>query len=185
MNSLITGRETFTPAFIWSGSTTPFTPSARYASPWVTKFAKLRVKYDHLDPRKPQHSPYKHAPIIYGPKVQYATEDGNIPLLDADGILCVKSIVGVLLFYGRAVDNNILVSLSELGQQQAADTQATNNTILQPLDYVATYPSNGINFRSREIILSSHSDAAYLNVTKARTRAGAQIMLSENVLVPA
>ena len=35
------------------------------------------------------------------------------------------------------------------------------------------------------MILSAHSDAAYINVTKARIRAGAHIMLSENVRLPA
>ena len=35
------------------------------------------------------------------------------------------------------------------------------------------------------MILSAHSDAAYLNVTKGCSRAGAHIMLSENVPVPA
>ena len=34
------------------------------------------------------------------------------------------------------------------------------------------------------MVLASHSNAAYLNVTKARIRAGAHIMLSEDVLVP-
>ena len=28
--------------------------------------ANLRVKFNHPDPKKPQHSPYKHDPIIYG-----------------------------------------------------------------------------------------------------------------------
>ena len=31
--------------------------------------AKIRVKYNHPDPRNIQHSPYKHVPIIYGAKV--------------------------------------------------------------------------------------------------------------------
>ena len=35
------------------------------------------------------------------------------------------------------------------------------------------------------MILSAHSDAAYLNVTKDRSRAGVHVMLSENVSVPA
>ena len=35
------------------------------------------------------------------------------------------------------------------------------------------------------MFLSAHSDAAYLNVTKARSRDGAHIMLSENVPVTA
>ena len=145
--------------------------------------ANLRVKYYHPDPRNLQHSPYNHAPIIYGVKVQYAAKDDNIPPLDADYFLRVQSIVGALMFYGRAIDNKILVSLSELGQHQSASTQATNNAILQLLDYVATYPSDGITFRSSKIILSAHSDALYLNITKARIRAGAHIMLSENVSV--
>ena len=34
------------------------------------------------------------------------------------------------------------------------------------------------------MILSAHSDAAYLNVPQARSRAGAHIMLSENTPVP-
>ena len=35
------------------------------------------------------------------------------------------------------------------------------------------------------MILAGHADAAYLNVSKARSRAGAYIMLSEHVPVPA
>ena len=52
------------------------------------------------------------------------------------------------------------------------------------LDYVATYLSDDINFQASEIILSAHSDEAYLNVTKDRSHAGAHIMLSENLPVP-
>ena len=51
--------------------------------------ANLRVKYEHHDPRKPQHYPFKNSPIIYGAKVQYAAEDNGSPSLDADGILHV------------------------------------------------------------------------------------------------
>ena len=85
---------------------------------------------------------------------------------------------------GRAVDNKLLVALSELGQQQASATEATNDAIIQLLDYVAMYPSDGITFRASDMVLSAHSDAAYLNVNKARSRAGAHIMLSEDVPVP-
>ena len=104
------------------------------------------MKYYHPAPNKPQHSSYKHAPIIYGAKVQYAAKDENIPYLDADGILRVQFIVGALLFYVQAVNNKLLVALSEIGQQQAVATQATNDAIMQLLDYVATYPSDSITF---------------------------------------
>ena len=104
---------------------------------------------------------------IFGAKIQYAAEADDGAPLDKAGILRVQSIVGALLFYGRAVDNKLIVALSELGQQQASATEATNDAITQLLDYVATYPSNGITYRSSGMVLSEHSDAAYLNVTKA------------------
>ena len=78
--------------------------------------ANLRVKLNHSDPRKPQHTPYKHAPTIYGSKIQYAAEADDSAPPDKAGILRVQSSVGSLLFYGRAVDNKMLVALSELGQ---------------------------------------------------------------------
>ena len=73
--------------------------------------ANPRVKYDHPKPIKPQHSPYKHAPIIYSEKVQYAAKDDDSPPLDAHGILRVQSIVGAMMLYGRTVDNKLLVAL--------------------------------------------------------------------------
>ena len=146
--------------------------------------ANLRVKFNHADPRKPQHSPYKNSPIIYGAKIQYAAKDDDSAPLDKAGILRVQSIVGALMFYGRAANNKLFVALSELGQQQASATEATNDVITQLLEYVATYPSDGISYRSSVMVISAHSYAAYLNVTKARSRAGAHIMLSENVPAP-
>ena len=106
------------------------------------------------------------------------------PPLDAAGILRIQSIVGALLYYDRAVDNKPLVALSELGKQQATATEATNDAINELLDYVATYPADGITFCARNMVLSAHSDAAYLNVSKARIRAGAHIMLSKDVHFP-
>ena len=63
-------------------------------------------------------------------------------------------------------------------------TEATNDAINQHLHYIATYTADGIIFHARDMVLSAHSDAAYLNASKARSRAGAHIMLSENVSVP-
>ena len=56
--------------------------------------------------------------------------------------------------------------------------------MLQLLDYLATYPDNGITYCTRDMILAGQSDTAYLNVRKYRIRAGAHSMLSENVLIP-
>ena len=39
----------------------------------------LRVKFEHTQPAKPQHSPYKHAPILYSAKIQYAAGPNESP----------------------------------------------------------------------------------------------------------
>ena len=104
--------------------------------------------------------------------------------MNVGGILSVQSIVGAFLFYACAVDTKLLVAFSELGQQQGSATKTTNDAIDQLLDYLATYSSHGITFHAIDMVLSSHSDAAYLNVSKSRSQRGSHIMLYEDALVP-
>ena len=68
--------------------------------------------------------------------------------------------------------------LSEIGFQQSAATERTNQAITQLIDYVTTYPNDGIIYWSSDMILDDHVDASYLNVIKARSRIGAHIMLT-------
>ena len=82
------------------------------------------------------------------------------------------------------MDNKLIVALSKLGQQKAAATEANNDAIAQLLDFAATYPIDDIPYRTSDMVLSVHSDTMYLNVSKARSRAGAHIMLSEDAPVP-
>ena len=45
---------------------------------------------------------------------------------------------------------------------------------------MATYPNDGILFRKVYMILAAHADEEFLNESRARSRAGAHIFLSEN-----
>ena len=56
--------------------------------------------------------------------------------------------------------------------------------MLGELDYLATYPYDGITYRASDMILAGHAAAAYLDVSKARSRPGAHIILSEDVPIP-
>jgi hypothetical protein len=142
------------------------------------------TKYNHQRPKKPILSPYKAVPISYGAKVQYTDdEDTTSPLNDA-GVKRVQGIVGALLYYAGAVDNKLLHALSEIGTQQAAATEATNKRVNHLLDYCSTYPNDGVLYCTSDMILAAHSNAAHLNISKARSRAGAHIMLSEDIPVP-
>ena len=144
----------------------------------------LRSKFNHPNPKKSQHSPYRHTPIICGSKVQYAAETPSSPPLDSAGKLRIQQLVGAIRYYARAVDNKLLVALSEFSQQQSSTTNDTNIDMLQLLDYLTTYTDDVITYRTSYMILVGHADAAYLNISQACRRAGAYIMLSEDVLIP-
>ena len=96
----------------------------------------------------------------------------------------MQAIVGCLLYYAQACDNKLLCTLSTISTQQASATQNTLIAVNNLLDHVATYPSDGITFKASNMILAAHSDASYLSESKARSRAGAHIFLSNNDPIP-
>ena len=83
------------------------------------------------------------------------------PLLNEKGINRIQGIVGALLYVGWAVNKKLLVALSAISDQQAAATEDTAAAIEQLLDYVATYPNDGILFRKNDTILAAHADAGF------------------------
>ena len=77
-----------------------------------------------------------------------------------------------VLYYARAVDSTLLVALSTVASKQSQGTQAVAEAMSQVLDYCATHPDATIRYKSSDMILAIHSDASYLSVTKAQSRAG-------------
>ena len=110
-------------------------------------------------------------------------EDTTRPLYAA-GIKRIQEIVGAVLLYGREVDNKLLVTLNSISNQQAATAEDTNESVNQMLEYLATYPNDGIVYQASDMILAAHSDAGFHNESKGRSRAGAHIFLSEDNPIP-
>jgi hypothetical protein len=77
-----------------------------------------------------------------------------------------------------------LVALSAIAAQQPFATVATKQAVHLLLDYVTTYPSDGIIYQSSDMILCAHSDAGFPNETNSRSCTGAYTFLSENKLFP-
>lgn len=102
------------------------------------------LKYGHIMPLKPQLSPRKHREIVYGAKMQLAPNEDTSAKLDNKGILHIQGIASLLLYYGRAVDNKLLVALSSIGSQQASATKQTMN---------AMHPNSSILFCVSDMIL--------------------------------
>jgi hypothetical protein len=146
---------------------------------------ELRLRYGHPNPTKPQHSPHKHRPIVYGSTAQFETDDVDTSEpLDAKGIKRVQGIVGSILYYARAVDNKLLCTVSTIGSTQASATQNTLAECNQLLDHLALHPNDGITYKASNMILAAHSDASYLSESKSRSRAGAHIFLSNDDPIP-
>ena len=80
-------------------------------------------KLQHTFPARPQLAPHKWTEPVYGQKRQFAKADVTSPLLNKKGIKRVQRIVGIFLYYGRAIDNTILPTLDEISGSQAAPTE--------------------------------------------------------------
>ena len=110
---------------------------------------------------KTQLSPHKHHPIEYEGTQQLVQPTDTSPPLNEKIIKRIQGFVGALLYVGRAVNNTLLLTLSAIGSQQAAAIEDTSAAIEQLLDYVATYPNNGILFRKTDMILAAHADEGF------------------------
>ena len=127
------------------------------------------VRFGHVM-RKRTDQPHKHEVPVYGAKVQYAKDEDTSPPLSKEEKQFIQQVTGVFLFYARAVDSTMLMSLSAIASRQANPTHDTMKKTLQFLDYVATHPDAKIQFRASDMCLNIHSDASYLSEPRARSR---------------
>ena len=79
-------------------------------------------RFKHERPGKVQLSPHPHTPPNYGAKQQYAKEEVEEPEVSKDEKLFVQQVLGTFLYYARAVDSTMLVTLSAIASEQAAIT---------------------------------------------------------------
>ena len=98
-------------------------------------------------------------------------------MLPADKITQIQQIVGSFLHYGRAIDITILKALNTLATQQAKPTVTTEKHVKQFLGYCATHPDAKITYFASNMIPQIHSNAAYMNDTRARSTAGRHYFL--------
>jgi hypothetical protein len=144
----------------------------------------LLIKFKHPCPCKAQFSPYKCLPISYGAKTQLTPESDTSDLLDDSRKHRIHEIIGSLLYYALAVDNKLLVALSAIAARQVKATVAMEQAVHLLLNYVATYPNDGIVYCASNMILYAHSDSGFLNELQSWSQAGAHIFLLEDVPYP-
>ena len=146
---------------------------------------KALKQFQHETPKKHQNSPFPYTEPTYGATKQYAKEESKTAKLDKKGKRFVQQVCGKFLFYGRAVDSTVLTPISAIASQQAQPTEDTMAHTKQLLDYLATQEEAVLTYKASKMVLVVHSDAGYLNETKARSRAGGHFFLSDNADAPA
>jgi hypothetical protein len=145
---------------------------------------KTLQRFGHKGPRRLQNSPHPHVELTYGVKAQYVEQEApNIPL-NKEGQKYIQAVMGTVLYYSRAVDPTMLVALNAIVTQQASPTHRTMERMKQLLDYCASQDEAVLTFHASNMILAVHSDAGYLNETKAQSRAGGHFFFSSDVQNP-
>ena len=82
-------------------------------------------RFAHPLPSKPEDSPHAWSKPIYGATTQLTAAPDTSAPLPPDGIRRIQEIIGVLLFFSRAVDNTIVPALNEIGAAQSKSTEHT------------------------------------------------------------
>jgi hypothetical protein len=138
---------------------------------------KALQRFEHQPPKRAQHAPSKWTAPQYGAQIQMTEPDDESPELDKHMIKRLQEIIGVLLYYARAVDSTMLVALGTLAATQAHGTEATMEAAVHLLNYAATHPDATLRFHASDMKLHIYSDASYLSEPKARSRVGGYFYL--------
>ena len=125
--------------------------------------SKLRQRFIHKMPKVPQHSPHKAPKKVYDDTAQDTIVPDDIAKLNNEQIKLIQQVIGVCLYYGRAVDDTVLPALSAIASKQSNDTKQTMEKTIQLLDYLATHPAAKVRFHASSMVLNIHSDASYLS----------------------
>ena len=130
-----------------------------------------RTKYQHANPKNPQHSLYKAQPIQYVTKVQQPFKSYTSAPLSDKKIKRVQDFVGNFVWYSRACDTTLAASISSIESRQTKGTEDFMNACHQLLDYLATHSDAAIRYHASDIILAFDTDVSYLSELGDKIRA--------------
>ena len=135
--------------------------------------------FDHYNPSRPQHAPHKAPPCFSKSQKPVPVDDS--PQFSKERMKRIQHIVGSFLYYRQAIQLTIIKTLNTLSTQQSTPTENTNQDVKKFLNYCATHPDAKIIFFASKMILQVHSDASYMNETKARSTASGKYFLGNYI----
>jgi hypothetical protein len=147
--------------------------------PGYTK--KACIRFGHTHPNSPQMQPHPHTLPTYGATIQFAKYINQTPLATKEKQKYIQQVIGIFLYYGRAVNSTLLVALSLLASAQAAPTEHMLELVKWLLDYASSNPDAILTYKSSDMILAVYSNTSYLSKVNARSQAGGHFFCSTNV----
>jgi hypothetical protein len=127
---------------------------------------------------KGANSPAVYTPPKYGAHVQYEELDDTSPATP-EAKTRLQEIVGVFLFYARAIDCTMLTTVNKLASKQANPTEDVVAAAHRLMQYAARFPNASVEIRPSNMQLMCHSDASYLSEANSRSRAGGFLFLGD------
>ncbi len=114
---------------------------------------------------------------------KYNSEDEpeNMPWLSPKEVKHIQEVIGTFLWYSRAVDSTMQVTLSAIAADQNKATEKMKAAVNQFLDYAATNPNAIMQFHKSNMKLWIHSDASYLNEPEAHSQIRGHFYLGNNM----
>lgn len=131
---------------------------------------KVRQRFQHDLPAKPQHTPFHPHPKKYGVAAQEPIDEDPTPRINDKQKTRIQKVVGMVLYYARSIDLTSLPGLSGIASEQAdARESITKDRIQQLLDYLAMHPDAKVRYYASDMIINIHSDASYLSETRVQS----------------
>ena len=128
---------------------------------------------------KGANSPITYVAPVYGAFHQEVRPEPPSPPLTAAETLELQEIVGVFLFYARAVDPLMITAINKIGLRQSKPTRLIQAEIERFFQYASRFPDSTLCIRASNMKLTCHSDASYLSEANARSRAGGYLFLGD------
>jgi hypothetical protein len=92
----------------------------------------------------------------------------------------IQQIIGVLLYYARAVDPTLLVRINKIASTISSATIDTVEAAERVLRYAISNPDASCTYHKSKMVLIVYSDASYLTELESRSRCGGFFFLGDD-----
>ena len=145
----------------------------------MPRYLPNALKRFQLGHHRPVHNPidYKSGAFC---AIQTPTPLDTLPLCSPEETKRIQRIVGVLLYYTRAIDATFATAVSKVSSAQAHATTNVLAAAERLLEYAATHPTAELVYFASKMHLIVHGDASYLSESKARSRGAGVFFLGDH-----